>query len=121
VWHRLGKFAGQSSRQGGSTANGLNGFDARPHPGPFPRGEGGAARVSRKFFWHRCSRLLSAVRSKKRTTTCDVHITNNQRTILPLLGERAGVRAVVMTNISASRIAHHVRRTEAHRRRTSRT
>jgi hypothetical protein len=102
---------GQSSRQTGTTANGLNSFDARPHPNPLPRGEGEAARVSRKFGRHNCSRRLSAVRAKTLTTNCDVRIVNRRRTILPLLGERAGVRAVVTTNFPASRITHHASRT----------
>ena len=108
VWHRLGNFAGQSSRQAGSSANGLICSDARPHPGTLPRGEGVAARVSRKFDRDNCSRRLIAVRSKTLTTNCDVHIADNRRTILPLLGERAGVRVVVTTNIS--RITHHAPR-----------
>ena len=48
VWHRLGNFAGQSSRQAGSKANGLIYSDARPHPGPLPRGEGESSSVGRR-------------------------------------------------------------------------
>ena len=73
-------------------------INARPHPGPLPQGEGEATRVSRKSNPHNCSRRLSAARSKAVTTCCDVPIVNNRRMILPLLGERAGVRASVTTN-----------------------
>ena len=34
---KLENFAGQSSQQASSTASGLNGFDARPHPCPLPQ------------------------------------------------------------------------------------
>ena len=109
VSHRLGNFVGQSSRQAHLT-NRVDGFDARPHPGPLPRGEGEAARVSRESRRHTCNRRLSAFRSKTLATTCDGRIANNRRMILPLLGERAGVRAVVTTNLPTSRITHHASR-----------
>ncbi len=107
---KLENFAGQSSRQAASTANGLISFDARPHPSPLPRGEGEAARVSRKFGRHNSNRRHSTVRAKPLTTNCDVQIANNRRTILPLLGEMAGVRVVAFTNFSASRNTHHISR-----------
>jgi hypothetical protein len=86
------------------------GFNVRPRPGPLPRGEGEATRVSRTLGRHRCSRRLSAIRRKKLTTICIVLIVNNRRIILPLLGERAGARADVTTNYSESRFTHHVSR-----------
>jgi hypothetical protein len=84
-----------------------NGFNVRPRPGPLPREEGEATRVSRNLGCHRCSRRLSSVRRKKLTTICIVLIVNNRRIILPLLGERAGARADVTTNFSESRITFH--------------
>jgi len=108
VSHRLGNFISQSSRQADLGANGFIYSDARPHPGPLPRGEGEAARGSRKFGHHNCNRPLSTIRAKTLTTSCDVQIVNNRRMILPLLGERAGVRAVVPPNISL--ITHHAPR-----------
>jgi hypothetical protein len=89
----------------------LIGFNVRPHPSPLPQGEGKTVGVSRTLGRHSCSRRLSAVRRKKLTTICIVLIVNNRRTILPLLGERAGVRASVTTNLPASRITYHVSRT----------
>ena len=55
-------------------------FKARPHPNPLPRGEGTATHGSRIFNDARFARILTK--------------------ILPLLGERAGVRAVVNTNFA---------------------
>ena len=104
VWHRLGNFVGQSSRQATVGTNESNGIYARPHPGPLPRGEGAAVHVSRKFGRPNCSDRLSVIRAGNLTTTRDVYLTRNRRMILPLLGERAGVRAVVSTNFS--RITH---------------
>jgi hypothetical protein len=116
--HRLENFACQSSRQAGSTANGLTGFDARPHPGPLPRGEGEAARGSQRFDRHSCNFHPSAVRSKTIATTGDVRIANKRRTIPPLLEERVGVRASVITNFSASRPTPYACCAETQRRRT---
>src|ERR1035437_5643858 len=73
-------------------------INARPHPGPLPRGEGEATRVAGKSDRHGCNRRLSVIRSKTHTRTRDVHFANKRRTILPLQGERAGVRASVTTN-----------------------
>jgi len=53
-------------------------MNARPHPNPLPRGEGTTTHGSRIFNDTRFVRSLT--------------------TILPLLGERAGVRAGVNTN-----------------------
>ena len=103
VWHRLGNFVVQSSQQPGSSANGLICSDARPHPSPLPRGEGEVARVPRQFSRHNCNHRCPGVRSKALAATCDVRTSNTRRTILPLLADRA----VVTTNIPASRITHH--------------
>jgi hypothetical protein len=105
VWHRLGNFAGQSSRQAGSRANGLDGFDVRPHPGPLPRGAGETARISRKLRRYDCNRQRFAIFSTTPTTTSELSTANRRRRMLPLQGESARVRAVVLTNIS--RIKHH--------------
>ncbi len=70
-------------------------FDARPHPGPLPRGEGEAVHIARKFVRPRCRRRLLNISKRTRTYTEDTHCTKQWRMILPLLGERAGVRVVV--------------------------
>jgi hypothetical protein len=110
AFDRLNGFPAKSSRQTGLVLKESNGFNVRPRPGPLPRGEGEATRVSRTLGRHRCSRRLSAIRRKKLTTICIVLIVNNRRIILPLLGERAGARADVITNFSESRITFHVSR-----------
>jgi len=120
VSDRLTGFPAQSSQQAGSSLKESNGFNVRPRPGPLPRGEGEATRVSRTLGRHRCSRRLSSVRRKKLTTICTVLMVNNRRIILPLLGERAGARADVTTNYSESRITFHACRAEAQRKRISR-
>jgi hypothetical protein len=85
-------------------------FDARPHPDPLPRGEGEAARVILNFARHNCCRRPSIVQRKTRTTTRVIHVINNRRMILPLLGERAGLRVDTTTNFSGSRFTFHVSR-----------
>jgi hypothetical protein len=97
---KLENFAGQSSRQAGSTAKGSNGFDAHPHPSSLPRGEGEVTCASRESGRLNCSRRLFAVRPETLATIGDVHIVNNRRMILPLPGERAGARAVVPEDFS---------------------
>jgi hypothetical protein len=82
----------------------LNGVCARPHPDPLPRGEGEASCDSRKFGRLHCTRRIAFIRTNSCTTSGDVPIANDRPTILPLLEERAGVRAVVSTN--PSRIPH---------------
>jgi hypothetical protein len=103
----LGNFPGQSSRQARTTANESIYSEAGPHSGPLPRGDGEAGRASRKFRRHNCNSHFSAVRSRTLATSGHVRIPNEQRTILPLLGERAAVRAVVTINLPASPITHH--------------
>ena len=69
--------------------------NARPPHGPLPRGEGEAYHVARLLDRPTCSRRLSVIRLKAREVTKDVQQAKQRRMILPLLGERAGVRAVV--------------------------
>jgi hypothetical protein len=95
----------QSSWQTDSILNPSNGVHARPHPKPLPQGEGEANRVSRKFGSHRFSHGHLGLQARHRTTIRYTHLANSRRMILPLLGERAGVRAVVSTKLS--RITRH--------------
>ena len=117
-------------------------FDARPHPGPLPRGEGEAVPISRILGRHSCGRCPTVIRAGNRTIISDFHVAGNRGTILPLLpsslrfdatknmnravaqrrrvGERAGTRADVTTNFSESRVTFHACRAEAQRRRISR-
>ena len=97
--HRLKNFLRQSSRQ----AADLSVFGACPHPNLLPHGEGESPRFSGKFDHRNCNRRLSVIRWKMRAKTRHANIAKNRRTILPLLGERAGVRAVVTPNFSVSR------------------
>ncbi len=116
---RLNSFVGQSSCQTVSLRQ-RHALYARPHPGPLPRGEGEVARVIGKFAHRSCSRRFSAVCANKRTMAGHFKAASDRQMILPLLGERAGVRVVVTTNYRASRITHHACRDGAQRRRTSR-
>src|SRR5690348_12681083 len=81
--------------------------NARPHPGPLPRGEGEAFARSGTSY---ADGFISSRRTfETRPTGNLAHECNRQRTISPpLLGERAGVRA---SNLSApfasSRINSH--------------
>ena len=106
---RLKGFIAQSSRQTGSALREINGGYARPHPSPLPRGEGEATRLARSLKRPNCSRRLGVVRTRKLTTTRVGRSANDRQRIPPLLGERAGVRAVVSTNFS-SRFTFHVSR-----------
>jgi hypothetical protein len=131
--NRLNAFPGQSSQQtavpeGRTTiARGFNRglavalesspagtkemcvFDAHPHPGPLPRGEGEATRASRTPGCHNCNHRPAFIRPGNRTITCACRIASKRRMILPLLGERAGVRAVVTTDFPVSRITSTLR------------
>ncbi|GEM_PF-181369 len=107
---RLKNFIGQSSRQTGSTLKKSNGVYARPHPGPLSRGKGEAGKVARKFVRYICNHRLPAVDFKPNTTTSGVRIAINWQIILPLLGERAGVRVDATTDFSGSRLPHHASR-----------
>jgi len=100
---------GQSSRQT-SIPRELNSFETRPHPGPLPRREGEVTRATRNFARHNCNHRFFAVCRKTHMTACVVRTADHWRMILPLLGERAGVRAVVTANFPVSRITHHASR-----------
>ena len=54
-----------------------------------------ALRVARKYLNRSCSRRVLVIRRKDRTTTQRIRIVEVRRIFLPLLGERAGVRADV--------------------------
>jgi hypothetical protein len=75
-------------------------FNARPHPGPLPRGEGEATHVSSGFasHLHRCCVFPVRIRTHGKPSTLE--IISDGQTILPLPGERAGVRAVKLTIFS---------------------
>src|SRR5208282_2800088 len=109
AFRRLNAFTAQSSRQTGSALRAMNGVYARPHPGPLPRGEGEATRLARRLNRPNYSRHLAVVRTRTVTTTRVGRSANDRRLIPPLLGERAGVRAVVSTHFS-SRFTIHVSR-----------
>jgi hypothetical protein len=68
------------------------GVYARPHPGPLPRGEGEHIASLEKFsiFMAVTDSVSLAVRHK---ITQPIAWLKARRTIPPLLGERAGVRA----------------------------
>src|ERR1022692_4520575 len=68
---------------------------ARPHPGPLPRGEGEAVVAVKYLVRRNCRRSLAVFRFKARTIRQIVRSFRRLRAILPLLGERAGVRASV--------------------------
>src|SRR5579859_1647493 len=91
---RLKGFTNPSSQQTASVSL----LDAHPHPSPLPRGEGEATHVAQNFARQNCNHRLFTVCRKTRTTSRVVRVVHNRRMILPLLGERAGVRADVTTN-----------------------
>ena len=107
---RLEGFMSESSCQTCSTLEKSNGVYARPHPGPLPRGEGAAARVSRTLGRHKCNHRYAVIRPGNRTIIYYSRMADNRRTILPLPGERAGVRADVTTHFFRSRFSLHVSR-----------
>ena len=69
-------------------------MNARPHPDPLPRGEGTAMRLASESDRLTCN-SRPFVRTEDCRTTRSRHVTCKRRTFPPLLGERAGVRAVV--------------------------
>jgi hypothetical protein len=107
---RLKNFVSESSCQTGSTLKKSNGVYARPHPGPLPRGEGEANCLGGNFVRRDCSHRPSAICSKTHSIISNIRITKERRMILPLLGERAGVRADATTDFSGSRIPDHASR-----------
>ena len=74
-------------------------MNARPHPGPLPRGEGEPIAVAGQLARHRCSHCGVGHRPKTGTETECVRIAQIRTTIHPLPGERGGVRADVKSNL----------------------
>jgi len=70
-------------------------MNARPHPDPLPRGEGTVACACNKFVRRSCNRRASAIRSTTHNNLTTAEHTGDCQMFIPLLGERAGVRAVV--------------------------
>ena len=70
-------------------------MNARPHPSPLPRGEGDASDANQIFGCPSLFRRLTFMVARRLTTTRDAQSARTRRTFLPLLGERAGVRASV--------------------------
>ncbi len=73
--------------------------DARPHPVPLPRGEGGPISVNESSGRLGCIRRQIIRQGGSHQQTGDVSNGKTRREFLPLLGERAGVRAGVVTNL----------------------
>ena len=77
----------------------------RPHPGPLPRGEGERIVARRKFASRCCNRRL-VVRCEEapnnyaafNNNQAALNLPERSRVFLPLLGERAGVRADSFSN-----------------------
>ena len=69
---------------------------ARPHPGPLPRGEGVADRIARLLVRRICNLRHSVARQNSCAINGDPINLLDRQMVLPLLGERAGVRAVVV-------------------------
>jgi surface-anchored protein len=69
--------------------------NAHPHPGPLPRGEGEAVPAAQTIGRVRGNRRCHLSRENVRSKTGTVDVSRRQRAFLPLLGERAGVRASV--------------------------
>ena len=78
-------------------------LDARP----LPRREGEAICVVHKLVRCGCNRRFAVIHSQAHAKTRDVRIASDRRMILPLLGERAGVRADVTSNFLPSRLTPH--------------
>src|SRR5688572_22850865 len=72
---------------------------ARPHPSPLPQGEGGHGRIAGTILHLACRRRPRVVCFKARWTTRHDRRAERRETILPLLGERAGVRAGVFLTV----------------------
>ena len=68
---------------------------ARPHPGPLPRGEGELDHVPGSFGRRGCIFRPVEVCGETREQLKPARLAQERRTSLPLLGERAGVRADV--------------------------
>ncbi len=72
---------------------------AHPHPSPLPWREGEAIGVSRLFASSLCQRRNQVVRSENDDESDGFEFTCDGGSVLPLLGERAGVRAEQTTII----------------------
>ena len=70
----------------------------RPHPGPLPRGEGERIVALHPLVRRSCSLRLSVHFGEASNNQAALALTSDSRAFLPLLGERAGVRAVVLSN-----------------------
>jgi hypothetical protein len=86
-----------SAKRGGHWEDG---FYARPHPGPLPRGEGETGDASLKLERFYCSRRLFAAHFEIRSITSDVDFAGNVPTILPLLGGEGRGEGECHTNFS---------------------
>jgi len=71
-------------------------MNAHPHPDPLPRGEGTAMPASGKFAQRGCNPRASSFYRVAHTNLTETEYTHDGRVFLPLLGERAGVRAGVL-------------------------
>jgi len=75
---------------------------ARPHPGPLPRGERESSSEHRRFKRNRSSSGPSAKNHSAADCEETSELPDNSAKLLPLLGERAGVRAGVSTDCDSS-------------------
>lgn len=69
--------------------------DARPHPGPLPRGEGETLAASCRNGRSRLNQAAAANGLKAEASQTSLEQTGDALSVLPLLGERAGVRVDV--------------------------
>ena len=72
---------------------------SRPHPGPLPRGEGERCGLLVEILDRGCRRRCLVKLGKMRHHPGALATTNAWQMVLPLLGERVGVRADVITNL----------------------
>ena len=73
----------------------LANLSGNSHPSPLPWGEGDASDANQIFGCPGQFRRLTFMVVRRLTTTRDTQSTRKRQTFLPLLGERAGVRASV--------------------------
>src|SRR5437773_7187427 len=74
---------------------GMNLSNAHPHPGPLPRGEGEPFGALSKYVGPACHHSFIRLRFRSCDEPGVSEFARDGRAILPLLGERAGVRASV--------------------------
>ena len=106
----------QSSRQTRAEMTEVCAVDARPHPGPLPRGEGEQSNVTGKFVRPACSRRASDLCFNALPKTSRDRCASQRRMVLPILGERAGARADLTTSFSPLRTTDLASRTQPCRR-----